>query len=148
MASRLAKMTRPVRNLLLAAGLVVVGAAGGFAVGISRGARPSARWAAATESRYAHDMFCFASAEQAQRVLQNYVQQLETRREDGFLWKREYSAALASLASTKEKAGQKVDWAPAIRACERSEGRVCTLETLRRELTVTCSIRPTKRRPN
>lgn len=119
--------------------VAAAGAVAGFALGLYLG-QGGQQWAAGVESRYARDMFCYAPPGRAQQVLSDYRKQLEARRDDSFLWKREYSVLLASAASLAEKSDRRAGaWQQALAACQKSGAKSCSEEQLRREVLALCS---------
>lgn len=118
---------------------IVVAFGGGFATGVASGNDAAVNWAEATESRYARDMFCYAPNERAKSVLTAYESRLLSRKDDSFLWKREYAITLAALATVGEKTGKLNSWELAIASCRQSSAVDCSEERLKKELLVVCS---------
>lgn len=127
------------RRTAVVLAVLIAAAVAGFALGFSLG-QGGQQWAAGVESRYARDMFCYAPPGRAQQVLSDYQKQLEARRDDTFLWKREYSVLLATAASLAEKSDARADaWQQALAACQKSGAKSCSEEQLRREVAALCS---------
>jgi hypothetical protein len=130
------------RQSLIYGGVAGTGLVVGFILGVVSRNPIGETWAISVESRYAHDMFCFAPVARAEPVLYQYREQLEARREEELLWKREYAVVLASVASLAEKAGRTNVWQSALAACRDAGGKKCDEERLKQEVAALCPATP------
>jgi hypothetical protein len=122
----------------LAAVAFGLGAMAGFALAF--GLRPPVepRLAMAVESRYAHDMFCFAPPDRARLVLDEYAAQLRSVREDSFLWRQEYGTVLLSRAAISDGKDVKLHWDAATKACRDGSWKSCELDDLKLRAAALC----------
>lgn len=124
-------------------GALCAGMAGsaGYLLGTSDRQAGLVAWATSVESRYAGDVFCYAPSEHAQVVLLKYREQLEARRDDSVVWKREHALLASRLAALAERSGKPEPWREALLLCRHSGAKICTEDRLKQELTRLCPSR-------
>lgn len=122
----------------IGAGVIV-----GLLIGIGLSMPSTTLWSSALASRYARNMFCYAPPPVASSALIEYRKQLESLRDETWLWKREFALTLASQALIEQRIGAgPPTWGEAENACRASGSDKCDEESLKKQLAALCADMP------
>lgn len=126
-------------RIVMAIACVGAGVIVGLLIGIGLSVPGTTQWSNALASRHARSMFCYGPPPVASSALIEYRKQLESLRDETWLWKREYALTLASqaLIEQKREAGHST-WGEAENACRASGSDNCDEESLKKQLAALC----------